>query len=96
MATLPDNSSLSRQAVLGTIFAALAAVGFSAKAILVKLAYASPVDAVTLLAIRMAFSVPFFSKFCGFSQVSKPILMAGHSLSMIENQAVSRLRPFIM
>ena len=60
MATLPDNSSLSRQTVLGTIFAALAAVGFSAKAILVKLAYASPVDAVTLLAIRMAFSVPFF------------------------------------
>ena len=45
---------------MGSIFAALAAIGFSAKAILVKLAYASSVDAVTLLAIRMAFSVPFF------------------------------------
>ena len=60
MATFLGNSSRNRQAVLGTIFAALAAIGFSAKAILVKLAYASPVDAVTLLAIRMAFSVPFF------------------------------------
>lgn len=60
MATFPDNLSLQRQAVMGSIFAALAAIGFSAKAILVKLAYASSVDAVTLLAIRMAFSVPFF------------------------------------
>jgi len=38
----------------------LAAVGFSAKAILVKLAYLDGVDAITLLALRMAFSVPFF------------------------------------
>lgn len=60
MATFLDNASRNRQAVLGTILAALAAIGFSAKAILVKLAYASAVDAVTLLAIRMAFSVPFF------------------------------------
>lgn len=46
--------------MLGITFAALAAIGFSTKAILVKLAYASPVDAITLLALRMAFSVPFF------------------------------------
>lgn len=45
---------------LGVVFALLAAVGFSAKAILVKLAYQGGVDAVTLLALRMAFSVPFF------------------------------------
>ncbi len=45
---------------LGVIFALLAAVGFSAKAILVKLAYFDRVDAVTLLALRMAFSAPFF------------------------------------
>ena len=45
---------------LGVIFALLAAVGFSAKAILVKLAYLSHVDAITLLALRMVFSVPFF------------------------------------
>ncbi len=60
MANLISNTFLNRQALLGTVFAALAAIGFSAKAILVKLAYASPVDAVTLLALRMIFSVPFF------------------------------------
>ncbi|HEY8354861.1 MAG TPA: DMT family transporter [Methylophilaceae bacterium] len=47
-------------AVIGIAFALLAAVGFSGKAILVKLAYQSPVDAVTLLALRMLFSVPVF------------------------------------
>ena len=50
----------SRDVLLGVVFSLLAAVGFSAKAILVKLAYLDQVDAVTLLALRMAFSVPFF------------------------------------
>ena len=46
---------------LGIGFALVAAVGFSAKAIFVKLAYlAAPVDPITLLALRMAFSVPVF------------------------------------
>jgi drug/metabolite transporter (DMT)-like permease len=44
----------------GVIFALLAAIGFSGKAILVKLAYWSGVDTITLLALRMAFSMPFF------------------------------------
>jgi drug/metabolite transporter (DMT)-like permease len=52
--------AINRDALFGIIFAVLAAVGFSAKAILVKLAYFDAVDAVTLLALRMAFSVPFF------------------------------------
>lgn len=47
-------------AFIGTVCVALAATGFSAKSVIVKLAYAYPVDAVTLLALRMAFSVPFF------------------------------------
>jgi drug/metabolite transporter (DMT)-like permease len=55
-----NNSLTSRNSLLGVIFALLAAVGFSAKAILVKLAFIEGVDAVTLLALRMAFSVPFF------------------------------------
>lgn len=46
---------------LGVTFAILAAIGFSAKAIFVKLAYLiAPVDAITLLALRMAFSLPAF------------------------------------
>jgi len=48
----------------GVALALLAAFGFSAKAILIKLAYgyseAAPVGAVTLLALRMAFALPVF------------------------------------
>ncbi len=44
----------------GMLLATGAALGFSAKAIFVKLAYAYDVDAVTLLMLRMAFSLPFF------------------------------------
>lgn len=50
----------NRDALTGVIFALIAAVGFSAKAILIKLAYRYQVDAITLLALRMVFSVPFF------------------------------------
>jgi drug/metabolite transporter (DMT)-like permease len=58
---MPGSNSLhGRDIVLGVLLALLAAVGFSAKAIFVKLAYQDAVDAVTLLALRMAFAVPFF------------------------------------
>ena len=44
---------------LGIALAILAAAGFSLKAIFVKLAYAAaPVDAITLLALRMGFTLP--------------------------------------
>jgi len=45
----------------GILLALLAALGFSLKAIFVKLAYAWPVSAVTLLAIRMLLSLPVFA-----------------------------------
>jgi drug/metabolite transporter (DMT)-like permease len=46
---------------LGVALAVLAALGFSFKAIFVKLAYAAaPVDAVTLLSLRMVFALPAF------------------------------------
>lgn len=51
---------MNRDTFFGVIFALIAAVGFSAKAILIKLAYLDHVDAITLLALRMVFSVPFF------------------------------------
>jgi len=60
MANHARNTLINRDALVGVVFALLAAVGFSAKAILVKLAYLHSVDAITLLALRMAFSVPFF------------------------------------
>lgn len=55
---------------LGVALAILAALGFSFKAIFVKLAYAVPqavpVEAVTLLALRMVFALPVFL-WVGFS-----------------------------
>ena len=45
---------------LGLTFAVLGAVGFSFKAILIKLAYPYGVDAVTLLALRMLMALPMF------------------------------------
>ncbi len=44
----------------GAGLALLAALGFSMKAIFVKLAYPYGVDAITLLALRMGFSLPAF------------------------------------
>lgn len=60
MANASHAGSIHQHALVGVLFALFAAIGFSAKAILVKLAYLDRVDAVTLLALRMAFSVPFF------------------------------------
>lgn len=45
---------------LGLALAIVSAFGFSFKAILVKLAYPYGVDAITLLALRMAFALPIF------------------------------------
>jgi drug/metabolite transporter (DMT)-like permease len=52
----------SRPAITGGLLVLLAAVGFSAKAVLVKLAYAySPkLDAITLMSMRMLMSLPIF------------------------------------
>ena len=45
----------------GELFAFAAAVAFSMKAILVKLALAQGADAIALLAVRMAFALPIFA-----------------------------------
>ena len=51
----------SRHGWLGPLCAVAGVLGFSFKAILVKLAYASgPVDGTTLLALRMVYSAPLF------------------------------------
>jgi drug/metabolite transporter (DMT)-like permease len=46
----------------GRLYAVLSAAGFSLKAVFVKLGYAAgPVDALTLLAMRMGFALPLFA-----------------------------------
>lgn len=46
--------------VLGVILALLGVVLFSAKAVMVKLAYNYPIDAVSLLLLRMLFALPLY------------------------------------
>ena len=57
----PARSTTAGRPWIGPLFASLGALGFSGKAIFIKLAYAaSNVDALTLLALRMLFSLPLF------------------------------------
>ena len=51
---------ISRDTRTGLLLAIGAAMGFGMKAIFVKLAFPYGVSAITLLALRMVFSVPFF------------------------------------
>ena len=53
-------SSASKSYRIGILFALLAAIGFSFKAILVKFAYRYNIDAETLLALRMTLALPFY------------------------------------
>lgn len=45
----------------GAMLVLLSSVAFSSKAIMVKLAYVYHIDAETLIALRMAFAIPFFA-----------------------------------
>jgi drug/metabolite transporter (DMT)-like permease len=50
----------ARSAYLGVACAIVGSIGFSGKTVIVKLAYQYGVDPLTLLALRMLFSLPFF------------------------------------
>lgn len=58
--TLEKSNARCNNPALGAGLALLAALGFSLKAIFVKLAYPYGVDAITLLALRMGFALPVF------------------------------------
>ena len=49
-----------QQRLSGTLMIVVAAIAFSGKAVIIKLAYRHGVDAVTLLALRMILSAPLF------------------------------------
>ena len=59
---LTKTRSEQHNLVIGYGLVLLGALGFSAKAIIIKLAYAAngEVDAITLMALRMLFALPFF------------------------------------
>ena len=56
------NTEYQREYYLGIIFVVIAAIAFSAKAVMIKLAYAygAHVDAISLLMLRMLMALPFF------------------------------------
>lgn len=58
----------------GLLLAVLGAIGFSGKAIIVKLAYRHGVDAVTLLMWRMLLALPFFLVMAWWAGRGKPVL----------------------
>ncbi len=58
----------------GLLLAAVGAIGFAGKAIIVKLAYRHGVDAVTLLMYRMLFALPLFVLLAWWAGRGKPAL----------------------
>ena len=61
-------AGLSYRQLTGALMVFLSAVCFSSKAVIVKLAYQYPVEAVSLLTLRMFFSVPVFVLTAYFSR----------------------------
>jgi drug/metabolite transporter (DMT)-like permease len=60
MASNGAHNAEKKLALKGLVFAVLGAIGFSGKAILIKLAYVYGVDSATLIMYRMLFAMPFF------------------------------------
>ncbi len=56
----PSVRARRRQALIGALCVVASAVAFSAKAVIAKVGYRHGADPSTLLALRMAFSLPFF------------------------------------
>lgn len=63
-----------RSMAVGLAFAFVGAIAFSGKAIIIKLAYRHPVDAVTLIMLRMLFALPLFLLMAWWAGRGKPAL----------------------
>jgi drug/metabolite transporter (DMT)-like permease len=75
-------SASSKPLAVGLTLATLGAISFSAKAIIVKLAYRHGVDAVTLIMFRMLFALPFFLTMAWWTSRGKPALTRREGLSV--------------
>lgn len=62
-----DPARLRRRRLVAAALVLLAALCFSAKAVLVKLAFRRGIDDVSLLTLRMSFSLPFFAALAAWS-----------------------------
>jgi len=75
-------SASPKPLAVGLTLATLGAISFSAKAIIVKLAYRHGVDAVTLIMFRMLFALPFFLTMAWWTSRGKPPLTRREGLSV--------------
>lgn len=71
---IPDPTASPPPAWPGLMLALIGAIGFSGKAIIVKLAYRYGVDAVTLIMYRMLFALPLFVTMAWWASRGKPAL----------------------
>jgi drug/metabolite transporter (DMT)-like permease len=70
----PRASSATKSVATGLVLAVAGAIGFSGKAIIVKLAYRYGVDAVTLIMYRMLFALPVFALMAWWASRNRPPL----------------------
>ncbi|MES2911569.1 MAG: DMT family transporter [Pseudomonadota bacterium] len=71
---MPQVQATPKNLLPGLLLAALGAVAFSGKAIIVKLAYRHDVDAVTLIMFRMLFALPIFAVMAWWASRGKAAL----------------------
>lgn len=79
----PAKAPVSPKLASGLALAVLGAVAFSAKAIIVKLAYRHGVDAVTLIMLRMLFALPVFALMAWWASRGKPPLTRQDALGVL-------------
>jgi drug/metabolite transporter (DMT)-like permease len=70
----PRADAATKKIATGLLLAVLGAIGFSGKAIIVKLAYRYGVDAVTLIMYRMLFALPIFALMAWWASRNRPPL----------------------
>jgi drug/metabolite transporter (DMT)-like permease len=79
---MPATATAQRSIAAGVAFAAIGAIAFSGKAIIVKLVYRYHVDAVTIIMYRMLFALPLFVTMAWWAGRGKPRLTRRDWLSV--------------
>ena len=69
-----EGAESGRSRISGAVMVGVAAIAFSGKAIIVKLAYRHGVDAVTLIMLRMLFALPLFAALAWWAGRGRPAL----------------------
>ena len=80
---MPDTTERTRNTTIGIVCTIAGAIGFSAKTVIVKLAYRYDVDVMTLLALRMLFALPFFIAMAWWAGRGSATLSRGDWASLI-------------